>query len=82
MSSLFKFPGYILLIALFVLALPYIMPSLPSNVQDLFNNSMKVLDNTFKIFLPASDLAVSVAAEVSGAAAFATSGKNPLKWAL
>ena len=80
MSSLFKFPGYILLIALFVLVLPYLMPYLPNNIQNLLNNSIRVLDNTFKILDIGSSAALSVAADVSGSVAFAGEGKNPLNF--
>ena len=80
MSSLFKFPGYILLIALFVLVSPYLMLYLPNNIQDLFNNSIRVLNNTFKILDIGSGAALSVAEDVSGGVAFASKGKNPFNF--
>ena len=53
------------------------MPFFSNNIQDLFNNSIRVLDNTFKILDIGSSAALSVAADVSGSVAFASEGKNP-----
>lgn len=68
----------LLLVVLIILALPYIIPAMPDDVQRLFNNTIRTFDNTLRVLDIGSAAVLSVTADVSGGAAFAGEGKNPL----
>lgn len=80
MSLLFNFLGFLLFIALFIVALLYLTPHLPPGLNSLLNNTIKTLNNSLKILDIGAGAAVSATTDVAGAVDFVASGRDPTKY--